>query len=64
MIADFTLLEEIQDEDSVDEIKERFLERENIIDDDKVSDINDTDLNIAISPQWYLQSHSQEAGTI
>jgi ATP-dependent DNA helicase RecQ len=62
--ASTQMLEEIQDEDSVDEIKERFLERENIIDDDKVSDINDTDLNIPISPRWYLQSHSQEAGIV
>lgn len=57
-------LDEIQDEDSIGKIKERFLERENIVEKEKVQTINETNLTIPINQHWYTHPKSREAGIV
>lgn len=57
-------IQEIQNEDSIDEIKRRFLERENISDESKVSEINSTDLYIDVEEDWYTERHTDVAGIV
>lgn len=44
---------EIQDEDAVEFIKDRFVERENLMGSDIVNDIYDTELDVNVGTNWY-----------
>lgn len=55
---------EIQDKDSIQYIKQHFLERENIYDKDKTQEINKTNLCIDIDKNWYNTQNSETAGII
>lgn len=59
-----TKLDEIQEEESVNVIRKRFLERENITDDNKIEDIYHTDLSVDVDSKWFTNEHSSEAGII
>lgn len=57
-------IQEIQNEDSIDKIKKRFLERENISDESKISEINSTDLYTDVEEDWYTERHTDVAGIV
>ena len=57
-------IQEIQNEDCVDEIKKRFLERENITDESKITEINSTDLYTDVEEDWYTERHTDVAGIV
>lgn len=57
-------LNEIQQNESVEQIKKRFLERENILDEEKRMAVNGTELSVSISSNWYTQHQSEEAGIV
>ena len=57
-------IQEIQNEDSIDEIKKRFLERENISDESKITEINSTDLYTDVEEDWYTERHTDVAGIV
>ena len=57
-------LEEIQDENNISVIKNRFLERENISDSNKKEEINDTDLYTGVDEDWYSVRETDTAGII
>lgn len=64
-INDATLkLTEIQNEDAVETIKDRFVERENLMGSDSVSDIYNTNLNVAVESEWYNRAHTDTAGIV
>lgn len=55
---------EIQKPENISRIRERFIERENIVDTDKINLINDTDLKIDVDNDWYARPSSQCAGIV
>lgn len=55
---------EIQNEDCVGKIKKRFLERENISDERKITEINLTDLYTDVEEDWYTERHTNVAGIV
>ena len=57
-------IQKIQNEDSIDEIKKRFLERENISDESKITEINSTDLYTDVEEDWYTERHTDVAGIV
>lgn len=57
-------LDEIQEEESVDDIRARFLERENITDEDKIDSVYETDLSVEVDSRWFMHEHSSEAGIV
>lgn len=57
-------IQEIQNEDSIDEIKRRFLERENISDKSKSEEIYSTDLYTNVDNRWYSAKSTQTAGIV
>jgi len=57
-------IQEIQNEETISEIKERFLERENISDESKIQEINSTDLYTDIDDNWYTSKHTDVAGIV
>lgn len=57
-------LNEIQSEEYVDEICTRFLERENITDSDKETEIFETDLSVDVHDNWFAHDHSTEAAIV
>lgn len=57
-------IQEIQNEDCIDEIKKRFLERENVSDNNKIIEINSTDLHIDVEEDWYTERHTDVAGIV
>lgn len=57
-------LNEIQEEESVDDIRARFLERENITDEDKIDSVYETDLSVEVDSRWFMHDHSPEAGIV
>ncbi|MBQ8155163.1 MAG: DEAD/DEAH box helicase, partial [Prevotella sp.] len=57
-------IEEIQDENNISVIKNRFLERENISDSNKKEEINDTDLYTGVDEDWYSVRETDTAGII
>jgi len=57
-------IQEIQNENSISEIKKRFLERENISDKSKKQEINSTDLYTDIDEDWYTSKHTDVAGIV
>jgi len=57
-------IQEIQNENSISEIKKRFLERENISDESKIKEINSTDLYIDVKGDWYTAKNTDVAGIV
>ena len=57
-------LREIQDESVVEGIKKRFLERENISNNQEIVEVNSTDLSIEIKNEWYSSRNTDTAGII
>ncbi len=57
-------LHEIQNNEDIREIKERFLERENISNQEKIDLINSTDLNTTVNDSWYSNLRSNFAGIV
>ena len=57
-------IQEIQDEDSIETIKERFLERENITDEEKTEEIYSTDLYTEVDSKWYSRRETDTAGIV
>lgn len=57
-------INEIQDEECVNKIKKRFLERENIIDQRKKDEINGSDLSVTVDRNWYNEENTKAAGIV
>ena len=57
-------IQEIQNEGNIDEIKKRFIERENISDESKIAEINSTDLYTDVEEDWYTERHTDVAGIV
>lgn len=57
-------IQEIQNEDSISEIKKRFLERENISDESKKQEINSIDLYTDVDEDWYTSKHTDVSGIV
>ena len=57
-------LNEIQIEENVEEICTRFLERENITDSNKETEIFETDLSVDVHDNWFSHDNSTEAAII
>lgn len=57
-------IHEIQNEESIDKIKKRFLERENISDENKISTINSTNLYTDVEEDWYTENDTDVAGIV
>ena len=57
-------IQEIQDEESIDEIKRRFLERENITDVEKTDEVFSTDLYTEVDNKWYSVKDTDTAGIV
>ena len=57
-------IHEIQNDESISEIKKRFIERENITDERKKSEINSTDLYTDVDEDWYTSKHTDVAGIV
>ena len=55
---------EIQTERNIDSIKAHFLDRENISDQDIVSDINSVELYTNIDEDWCCANHTEMAGIV
>ena len=54
-------IQDIQSIDNIYEIKRRFLERENILDDDKTDDIHSTELYVEVEDDWYHYKDTETA---
>lgn len=57
-------INEIQNEDAIEKIKDRFVERENLMDSDKVSDIYESELDVNVNNGWYNQQRTETAGIV
>jgi len=57
-------LREIQEESVVEEIKKRFLERENISNNQKIVEVYSTDLSIEVKNDWFSNRNSDTAGIV
>lgn len=57
-------IKEIQNEDSVKLIKDRFVERENITDGNLKSSIRNTNLDVSIEPSWYSKPQNDASGIV
>ena len=57
-------IQEIQNENCIGEIKKRFIERENITDKSKITEINSTDLYTDVEKDWYSERHTDVAGVV
>ncbi len=55
---------EIQNEVAVETIKHRFIERENLTDSDKVSQIYHTELSVDIDSNWYNRTYTDTTGIV
>ena len=55
-------ISEIQDEDAVEFIKDRFVERENLMGSDIVNDIYNTELDVNVGTNWYNKTNTETAG--
>ena len=65
MINDSTeKLKEIQEESVVAGIKRRFVERENISNNQKMLEIESTDLSVKVNDKWYLNNKTDAAGIV
>ena len=57
-------IQEIQKEDSINNIKKRFLERENISEKDKVKGVQSSNLLVEINNNWYSSNRTNNAGIV
>lgn len=57
-------INEIQNEDAIEKIKDRFVERENLMGSDKVSDIYESELDVNVNNGWYNQQRTETAGIV
>ena len=57
-------IQEIQDDDSIDTIKRRFLERENITDEQKAEEVYSTNLSTEVDSNWYRARETNTAGVV
>lgn len=57
-------LKEIQEDYWIDNIKSRFLERENISDTNKIEEVIFTDLHTSVDDNWYLTENSEMAAVV
>lgn len=57
-------IQEIQTEENINDIKERFFDRENISDKDIISSINSVDLYTDIDEDWCSIRHTEMAGIV
>ena len=57
-------VEQIQEYDSIELIKNRFIERENIIDQEKIDEIDDADLYVDVERNWYNERNTEAAGIV
>ena len=55
---------EIQDDNAIEKIKERFVSRENLTDSNVISSIRNTDLSVDVESNWYNQSSTYTAGIV
>lgn len=55
---------EIQNEESIEFIKDRFVERENIMEDDVIRDIYDTNLDVDVESNWYNKANTDTASIV
>lgn len=55
---------EIQDDNAIEKIKERFISRENLTDSNVITDIRNTNLSIDVASNWYNQSSTDTAGIV
>lgn len=57
-------ISEIQDEEAIEKIKDRFVERENLMGSDKVRDIYESELDVNVNSGWYNQQRTETAGIV
>lgn len=57
-------LREIQEESIVKRIKKRFLERENISNNQKIVEVDSTDLSVVVKNEWYSNRNTDTAGIV
>lgn len=57
-------IQEIQEEKSIDEIRRRFIERENITDERKIAEVYSTDLCTNVDDKWYTKKETNTAGIV
>lgn len=57
-------VDQIQAEECIDYIKDRFLERENISDPAKIEEISDAELYVDVDRGWYFSNDTETAGII
>lgn len=57
-------LKEIQGGYGVEEIKKRFLERENISNKQKIVEVDSNDLSVEVKNEWYLNNKTNASGII
>lgn len=55
---------EIQDDNAIEKIKERFVSRENLTDSNIITSIRNTNLSIDVESNWYNQSSTDTAGIV
>lgn len=55
---------EIQEEEAVERIKDRFVERENLMESGKVGDIYGTNLGVDVDQSWYNRLNTNTAGIV
>lgn len=55
---------ELEEEENIERIKRRFIERENITDPDYLEEISITDLKIPISEDWYSEKPNRSAAIV
>lgn len=55
---------EIQDDDAIEKINERFVSRENLTDSNVITSIRNTNLSIDVESNWYNQSSTDTAGIV
>jgi ATP-dependent DNA helicase RecQ len=55
---------EIQDDNAIEKIKERFISRENLTDSNVITSIRNANLSIDVASNWYNQSSTDTAGIV
>lgn len=55
---------EIQDDDAVEKIKDRFVARENMTDSNVIDNIRNIDLSVDVESNWYNQSNTDSASIV
>lgn len=64
-LKDATLkISEIQKSENISRIRRRFIERENIIDIDKIQQINSVELHVPVDSDWYTDSCNESSGIV